>query len=79
MRKGSAVEAWTIEVDPELCIGSGDCVGWAPDAFALGPDDITARVLSTPSNANLESVKDAALSCPTGAIRLVSATGATFP
>ncbi len=66
-------------MDAELCIGSGDCVGWAPEAFHLGPNDSTVRILPTASSADLEAVKDAALSCPTGAICLVSAAGATFP
>lgn len=73
------LQGWTIEVDLELCIGSGDCVGWAPEAFLLGSNDSTVRILPTAASASGDALKDAALSCPTGAIRLVSASGATFP
>jgi ferredoxin len=73
------LQGWTIEVDLDLCIGSGECVGWAPEAFVLGPHDTTVRILPTAATADLDAVKDAALSCPTGAILLVSPDGATFP
>lgn len=73
------MQEWVVEADQDLCIGSGDCVGWAPDVFELLTDDATVRILSGATNADLEVVKDAALSCPTGAIRILFRDGVTFP
>jgi ferredoxin len=73
------MQEWKVEADQDLCIGSGDCVGWAPEVFELLADDATVRILSGATNVDLESVKDAALSCPTGAIRIVFRDGVSFP
>lgn len=61
----------SVEVDPDLCIGSGECVAIAPQAFLLGPTDSTASVLSSAASAELEMLQDAEMACPTGAIRIV--------
>jgi len=42
----SAVNRIKIEVDRDLCIGSGDCVDSAPEVFALD-DEGKAIVLDT--------------------------------
>jgi ferredoxin len=66
-----------VEVDPELCIGSGDCVETAPDVFELGPDD--KAVVVDPDGAPLDDVVDAARNCPVSAIRVMSADGDLYP
>lgn len=59
-----------VEVDEDLCVGTGDCVRIAPQAFALERGDRVARVLPTVGDADVEDLIDAAMNCPTQAIRV---------
>jgi ferredoxin len=77
MAKPSERNRIQVEVDPELCIGSGDCVDTAPDVFQLGPDD--KAVVVDPDGAPLDDVVDAARNCPTSAIRVVGESGDLYP
>jgi ferredoxin len=59
---------WKVDVDQSVCIGSGLCVGTAPQHFAL---DTTHR--SRPHRTVIEpdqNVLDAALFCPVQAITI---------
>ena len=60
-----------VSVDPDLCIGSGDCVRIAPLAFRLADDDSVSRPTAEAPACAVEQLLDAARSCPTRAIRLV--------
>lgn len=60
-----------IDIDETLCIGSGECVGVAPWAFALGPADTTARVLPGAADGDLDLLRLAVMNCPTAAIGFV--------
>ncbi len=71
--------AWSIQVDPDLCVGSGDCALIAPDAFRLGPSDQTAVVLATAVGAGRGPLIEAAFACPTGAITIVTSDGDVIP
>jgi ferredoxin len=57
-----------VRVDPELCIGTGDCWRLLPDAFVLDEK----RGVSTPrpgaADADPELLAEAAFNCPTRAI-----------
>jgi len=55
-----------VEVDRDVCIGSGDCARIAPTAFVLA-DDGFAHVLD-PSTVDEETLRQAQRSCPSGAI-----------
>jgi CDGSH-type Zn-finger protein/ferredoxin len=55
-----------VEVDRDICIGSGDCARLAPTAFALDDDD-RAYVLD-PESVDAETLRQAERSCPSGAI-----------
>jgi CDGSH-type Zn-finger protein/ferredoxin len=55
-----------VEVDRDVCIGSGDCVRIAPTAFAL--DDDGFSYLLDPSTVDEETLRLAERSCPSGAI-----------
>ncbi len=57
-----------VEVDPDLCIGSGNCVHLAPKAFELDDDGIAMPALT--DAVSEEKLRLAARSCPTGAIRV---------
>ena len=69
---------WRVNVNPGLCIGSGLCLGTAPDRFRSGADQRSSPVatLTEPDDA----VRDAAVSCPAEAISLTDAdTGEPVP
>jgi ferredoxin len=55
-----------VQVDRERCIGSGNCVHFAPGAFAL--DDEGLSTVVDADGAPLEQVEAAARQCPTEAI-----------
>jgi ferredoxin len=55
-----------VEIDRDVCMGSGNCVYEAPGVFELD-DDGVARVLD-PAAAPEDKIVDAARKCPTGAI-----------
>jgi ferredoxin len=57
-----------VRVDPELCVGTGDCVRLAPQAFRIDE----ARGVSVPQPGAATTARDvleeAAFNCPTRAI-----------
>ncbi len=58
--------ALEIEIDRDVCMGSGNCVYAAEGVFALDDEGI-ATVLD-PAAAPADDVESAAQHCPTGAI-----------
>lgn len=64
-----------VTVDPELCIGSGDCVRVLPEAFRI--DDRIGVSVAQPGAtiADEPSLLAAAQGCPTQAIRVIDANG----
>jgi ferredoxin len=56
----------SIEVDRELCTGSGVCIAYAPATFAH--DAETKAVVVDPSGDAPSEIRSAAEGCPTGAI-----------
>jgi ferredoxin len=61
---------WRVRVSDE-CIGSGSCVGIAPERFVLGADNRSHPVSGTLDPDG--SVLDAAASCPMEAITVEDA------
>jgi ferredoxin len=57
-----------VDVDRELCIGSGTCVRLAPGVFALDDEEIS--VVLNPEAADISKLRLAAEACPTEAIRI---------
>jgi len=55
-----------IEVDQELCVGSGNCVEVARGVFALNEEE-KAEVVD-PTAASVEDVREAEEQCPVAAI-----------
>lgn len=55
-----------IDVDRELCMGSGNCIFWAPGVFELDDDGIA--VVVDPTAAPADKVALAVDGCPTKAI-----------
>lgn len=59
-----------VSIDPDLCIGSAECVRVSPASFAIDE----ARGVSVPLPAAAEApravLEEAERSCPTGALRV---------
>ena len=73
----SAQNRIRIEVDRDLCIGSGDCVASAPAVFELD-DDGKAAVID-PDGAPIDEVVEAAMNCPVTAIFVAGEDGDLYP
>ena len=58
-------------VDPDLCIGSGDCIRIVPSAFQLDDDASVSHPTPAAATSDLDLLLEAARSCPTQAIRIV--------
>jgi ferredoxin len=57
-----------IRIDAERCMGSGNCLFWAPETFDLG--EAGHAVVLDPAATEEEKVRIAAQGCPVGAISL---------
>jgi ferredoxin len=57
-----------VEIDWDRCMGSGNCVFWAPGTFELGEDG--HAVVLDPGATDEERLRVAAEGCPVGAISL---------
>jgi len=66
-----------IVIDRDLCVGFGDCVEEAPDAFDLDEDGIA--VLTNPEAASRSRVLDACATCPVDAITVYEDGVAIIP
>ncbi len=55
-----------VKVDRDLCIGVGNCVAFAPTAFAL--DEENKAIVLDPSSVDDDTLLEAAESCPESAI-----------
>lgn len=70
---------WTVEVDVNTCIGAAPCVGVAPKSFELDANQ-KAFVLETCDEDDVDTILNAARSCPTSAITVKNEKGeVVFP
>jgi ferredoxin len=60
---------YRLKVDRSLCTGYAECVGIAPEVFALGGDNVC--LIMDPEAADDEVVLDAARACPVDAITVI--------
>jgi ferredoxin len=60
-----------IEINREVCMGSGNCLFWAPGVFDL--DDEGIAIVVDPAGAPEDKIALAVDGCPTRAITLVRA------
>lgn len=65
-----------VTIDDDLCVGTGECVRLAPDAFQLDDDDEVASVAPGVARTPTEQLRRAAYECPTGAISVDEDTSA---
>ena len=61
-------ERLDIKIDWDTCMGSGNCMFWAPDTFDLSEDGHAVVVDATATDE--ERLRIAAQGCPVGAISL---------
>ena len=66
-----------VEVERDLCIGSGDCVSTQPDVFQL--DDEGKAVVLDPDAAGTDEILEAAQNCPVTAIFVIGEEGDIYP
>ena len=60
------VDGLRVRIDRTLCVGFGDCIDWAPEAFRL--DDDGVAVFVTPGSVERERLLRACDACPVDAI-----------
>lgn len=59
-----------VKVDKDSCIGCGACAAICPEVFDLNDDGLSEVKTEEVKNNNIDDVKDAVDSCPTGAIEI---------
>jgi ferredoxin len=64
-----------VSIDPDYCIGSGDCVRVLPDAFELRDDLGVSVPRPGAEETDVNRLVAAAFACPTQAIQVVAADG----
>jgi ferredoxin len=67
--------AASVTVDPDYCIGSGDCVRVLPNAFQLRDDLGVTVPLPGAADTDIDLLVQVAFACPTQAIQVVAADG----
>ena len=65
----------SVSIDPDLCIGSGDCGRVAPQAFELREDLGVSVPRPAAAETDVNLLLRAAVGCPTQAIRVVAEDG----
>lgn len=68
-----AVGELRVRIDRTLCVGFGDCVASAPEAFAL--DEENVAVFTTPASVERPRLLAACDECPVDAITVWDAEG----
>ena len=68
------IGALAVRIDRSLCVGFGDCVTEAPDAFQLDDDDI-AVFRERPEMVGRERLLRACEACPVDAISVWDESG----
>lgn len=62
-----------VTIDPDLCIGSGDCVRLLPLAFRIDESRGVSTPLPGAATADPDLLAEAAFNCPTHAIAVSGA------
>ena len=70
---------YTVEVDHSVCIGAAPCSAMAPNTFGIDANG-KAVILATADGDDIDTIMNAARSCPVAAIRIKNAAGeVVFP
>lgn len=65
----------SVSIDPDLCIGSGECVRRVPIAFVIDEDAGVSVPRPSVSQASPADLREAARNCPTSAITVTDDGG----
>jgi ferredoxin len=65
----------SVSIDPDYCIGSGDCVRLLPQAFELREEIGVSVPLPAAADTPVKRLVEAARNCPTQAIQVVADDG----
>ena len=68
--------AWTVRIDPTLCVGFGDCITAADALFELDEDGVVRFCTETPDAPSYALLEAAIRSCPVDALSLHDDSGA---
>jgi ferredoxin len=60
-----------IDADRDVCIGAGNCVLTAPEVFDQADDGLVDVLDPEPAPGLEQSVRDAVVRCPSGALKAV--------
>jgi len=60
-----------VYVDPDKCIGCNTCPLLDPETFEMNTTTYKAQVKKQPANVNSETINNAIVSCPVGAISII--------
>jgi ferredoxin len=61
-----------ITIDPAKCMGSGNCLFWAPAVFGLSDEGVAFVAAQPVDEATSQQVRQAAEGCPTQAISVAT-------
>ena len=64
---------WKVRIDRTLCVGFGDCVEAAPDAFDLDGEGIA--IFLDPAAVPADTLREACDVCPVDALTVFDAEG----
>lgn len=67
------VHGLRIEIDEDLCVGFGDCIAEAPEAFDL--DESAVAFFTNPGSVARHRLLDACAACPVDAITVTDESG----
>lgn len=72
-RKGRKIGDIAVRIDRTLCVGFGDCITTAPEAFALDEEDVA--VFKDPDSVPRWRLLEACAACPVDAITVEDQDG----
>ena len=64
-----------VTVDPDLCIGTAECVRLLPRGFQIDESRGVSVPQASAGTADLDLLAEVVRSCPTGAVRVLDAEG----
>lgn len=67
------VHGWRVRIDRTLCVGFGECVAAAPEAFRLDGNEVVE--FAAPERVSAEDLLRACQACPVDALSVFDSEG----